>query len=91
MLTEDLAHSYAKVVDSRDLAKAFVLAISCAEGAGNNRFGIANQAFSWQDCLDIANDKDEIKKAFPKLPVGKKGSGAGAKQNRERDIRERCT
>ena len=68
-------------VDVRNLAQAHVQAIAVEE-AGGNRFAITNQAYSWQDGLDIANESEEIKKAFPKLPVGKPGAGKEVKQNR---------
>lgn len=68
-------------VDVRDLALAHVKAIM-VDAAGNNRFAISKQAFSWQDALDVANRNEEIKAAFPKLPVGKPESGRDIKQNR---------
>ena len=67
-------------VDVRDLATAHVQAISVEE-AGKNRFAISNQAYTWQECLDIANKNSDVKKAFPKLPVGKPGAGAAVTQN----------
>lgn len=69
-------------VDVRDLALAHVKAIMVEE-AGGNRFAISKQPYSWQDALDVANKNEEIKKAFPKMPVGKVGAGAEIKQNRE--------
>lgn len=67
-------------VDVRDLAKAHVQAIAVEE-AGGNRFAITNQAYSWQDALDIANENKEIKEKFSKLPKGTPGAGKEVKQN----------
>jgi len=67
-------------VDVRNLAQAHVQAIAVEE-AGGNRFAITNQAYSWQDGLDIANQSEKIKKAFPKMPVGNPGAGKEVKQN----------
>jgi hypothetical protein len=72
--------SAGNAVDVRDLAHAHVKAITVEE-AGNNRFAISKQPYAWQDALDIANSVEAIKEAFPKLPVGKPGSGAEIKQN----------
>lgn len=68
------------MVDVRNLAQAHVQAIAVEE-AGNNRFAITCQPYSWQDGLDIANANEEIKSKFPKLPEGKKGAGKEVKQN----------
>lgn len=64
------------------MALAHVRAIMVEE-AGSNRFAVSKQAFSWQDALDVANSNEEVKKAFPKLPVGKPGAGSDIKQNRK--------
>lgn len=79
---EDAPVAAGNEVDVRDLATAHVQAIAVEE-AGNNRFAITNQAFSWQQALDIAYPNEEIKKTFPNLPEGKKGAGDDIKQNCE--------
>lgn len=66
----------------RDLAAAHVLAISVEE-AGNNRFAISKQPYTWQICLDeVAND-EQVKKAWPKIPTGKPGADKLEDQNGE--------
>lgn len=60
-------------VDVRDLAAAHVLSIS-VEAAGNNRFAISKQPYTWQICLDEVANNDKVKKAWPKLPTGKPGA-----------------
>lgn len=74
--------SQSNEVDVRDLAAAHVLAISVEE-AGNNRFAISKQPYTWQICLDeVAND-EQVKKAWPKIPTGKPGADKLEDQNRE--------
>lgn len=77
-----LVHSQSNEVDVRDLAAAHVLAISVEE-AGNNRFAISKQPYTWQICLDeVAND-EQVKKAWPKIPTGKPGADKLEDQNGE--------
>lgn len=81
-LTMILFYSQSNEVDVRDLAAAHVLAISVEE-AGNNRFAISKQPYTWQICLDeVAND-EQVKKAWPKLPTGKPGADKVEDQNRK--------
>ena len=57
-----------------------MLSIS-VEAAGNNRFAISKQPYTWQICLDeVAND-DKVKKAWPKIPTGKPGADKLEDQN----------
>jgi len=77
---EEAAVPAGNQVDVRDLAAAHVESIAIEE-AGNNRFAITNQAFSWQQCIDITYPNEEIRKAFPNLSEGKKGAGDDIKQN----------
>lgn len=65
--------SQSNEVDVRDLAAAHVLSIS-VEAAGNNRFAISKQPYTWQICLDEVANNDKVKKAWPKLPTGKPGA-----------------
>lgn len=77
--------SQSNEVDVRDLAAAHVLSIS-VEAAGNNRFAISKQPYTWQICLDeVAND-DKVKKARPKIPTGKPGADNLADQNGKRAL-----
>lgn len=79
------SYSQSNEVDVRDLAAAHVLSISVEE-AGNNRFAISKQPYTWQICLDeVAND-DKVKKAWPKIPTGKPGADKVEDQNRERSL-----
>jgi len=65
-------------VDVRDLAKAHVQAIAVEE-AGNNRFAITNQAFTWQQALDVLDGQSSD--VFPNVTKGQKGAGDNVKQN----------
>lgn len=65
--------SQSNEVDVRDLAAAHVQSIAVEE-AGNNRFAISNQPYTWQLCLDEVYGHPEVSKAWPKLPKGKTGA-----------------
>lgn len=60
-------------VDVRDLAHAHVQAITVEE-AGNQRFAISNQPYTWQLCLDEVYGDDQVMKDWPKLPKGETGA-----------------
>ena len=60
-------------VDVRDLAYAHVQSLS-EEKAGNQRFAISNQPYTWQLCLDEVSDDPAVTKDWPKLPKGERGA-----------------
>ncbi|KAG0147581.1 hypothetical protein CROQUDRAFT_655967 [Cronartium quercuum f. sp. fusiforme G11] len=67
------------MVDVRDVAIAHVQSL-VIEKAGGNRYAVSKQRYTWQDTLDIVQDK-EHGKLWPDAIKGTPGSGKLVKQN----------
>lgn len=66
-------------VDVRDLANAHLQSL-VIEKAGGNRYAVSKQSFTWQDSLDIIQEKGQGKE-WPNATKGKQGGGKSVPQN----------
>ncbi|EGF97925.1 uncharacterized protein MELLADRAFT_84161 [Melampsora larici-populina 98AG31] len=66
-------------VDVRDLANAHLQSL-VIEKAGGNRYAVCKQSFTWQDSLDVIQEKGQGKE-WPDATKGEPGSGKSVKQN----------
>ncbi|EGF97924.1 uncharacterized protein MELLADRAFT_113981 [Melampsora larici-populina 98AG31] len=69
----------ASEVDVRDLANAHLQSL-LIEKAGGNRYAVSKQVITWQDGLDIIQEKGQGKE-WPNATKGEPGSGKFVKQN----------
>ncbi|KAH9824937.1 hypothetical protein DFH28DRAFT_1047065 [Melampsora americana] len=76
---ESAKQPLASEVDVRDLADAHLRSLVIGQ-AGGNRYAVSKQIMTWQDGLDIIQEKDQGKE-WPNATKGELGAGKLIKQN----------